>query len=999
MTIVRSIFKRRRPFFWTGSGAAVLLLLTWSGRDTSRYDFGKNLDRQEAAWVDSVFNTMTDEERVGQLIMLRAHSDKDSAYEQEVENQIRTIKPGGLCFFQGTPERQAELTNRYQTASPRVPLMLSMDVEWGLAMRLQGTIAYPKQLMLGALRNNRLVYDFGLEMARQCRRLGVHVSFSPVADVNNNPANPVINDRSFGEDRYNVAAKSFQYAMGLQDGGVLACAKHFPGHGDTNVDSHYELPVLTHTRQRLDSLELFPFRALSQAGTGSVMVAHLNVPSLDDRPNRPTTLSRNTVYALLRERMGFDGLIFTDAMEMKGVAKYFAPGQADVEALRAGNDVILLPADPYATVQAVMAALADTTLDREQLYASTRRVLRAKYRLRLTAPQYVDTRNLRADLNRPAAQLLKRRLVAEALTLVRDEPGLVGFPELEKHRFASLALGDTNRTVFQRYCGYYAPMDFFNTGKEIDSLALDSLLPRLAQHDVVLVSLHSTRSRAADNFGLTAGQLELIRRLDSVTTVVLTVFGNPYSLKHFDNIPVVLQAFTEDPVVQEIAAQALFGASDLVGVLPVTASPLARYGQGIQRRYPQPRLGYTLPEAVGLDSDSLRLLDRLVQELIDSSAAPGCQILVARDNQIVWHRAYGHLTYAPDAPPVTLDHIYDLASVTKIAATTLSVMRLTGEGRLQLDRPASAYVAALASTNKRDLTLRELLVHQAGLQAWIPFYQQTLVGGNQPSPLIYRTAPEPGYTVPVANGLYMADAWVDSVWRQIYASPLRADKSYKYSDLGLFLTRQAVENVSRERLDRYTASTFYEPLGLSTATFNPWERGWTDRCVPTEDDVYWRQRRVQGYVHDMGAAMLGGVSGHAGLFANANDLAKIFQLFLNGGSYGGRQYVKADVVRQFTTRHPGSTRRGIGFDMKELNPKEIQNISPLAGSGTYGHTGFTGIGVWADPDERLIFIFMSNRTFPSMNNNKLMNADYRPKLQSVVYRALKDRRATAETAK
>ena len=966
---------------------ALLSMMLLSVNTNHLFHYTHAIDRHETKWVDSVFNSLPDSARFGQLFMLRAHSDRDSAYEQQVDSLIRRFRPGGLCFFQGTPEKQAVLTNRYQAASDSLPLLIAMDAEWGLGMRLkEGTIAFPKQLMLGAIQDNRLIYEFGREMARQCRRLGVQVSFSPDADVNNNANNPVINERSFGEDRYNVAAKCYQYMLGLQDHRVLACAKHFPGHGDTNTDSHYDLPIIAHPRERLDSLELFPFRLLSQQGVGSMMVAHLSVPALDDRPNRPTTLSQATIQDLLRKDIGFEGLIFTDAMEMKAVTKYFAAGEADVQALRAGNDIVLLPENIGAAMQAIQVALDSGTLDRQQLYTSVKRVLRAKYRLGLTRPQRVELANLRQDLNAPEAILLKRRLIENALTLVRDQPGRVGFPDLATTRFASLALGDTSLTTFQTACGRYAPISHFNAGKVIDSAQAVRLLDTLRRFDVVLVSIHGTRSKAVDQFGLTDPQNDLIRRLNGVTTVALTMFGNPYSLHYFDACPILLAAFTEDPMVQQTAAQALFGASDLRGKLPVTAGPAAVFGQGITKVYTQKRLGYTLPEAVGLNSDTLALMEGIIREMIATGAAPGCQVLVARDNQIVWHKAYGHYTYE-NLTPVTLENLYDLASVTKVGATTLSTMKLVDNGLLNTDSALSRYVPELRSTSKRDLKMVDVLIHQAGLQAWIPFYTRTLQNGS-PDPAIYRTTPVDDYQVPVAPYLYLKNAWVDTIWQNIFQSPLRADKTYKYSDLGLFLTARAVANVSGQRLDAFAEQNFYKPLGLST-TYNPWQRGWAERCVPTEEDGYFRQVRLQGYVHDMGAAMLGGVSGHAGLFSNANDLAKIFQMLLNGGQYGGRQYLQPATVQRFTTRYPTSTRRGIGFDTRETDPKAALNMSALAGMRTFGHLGFTGTCVWADPDKNLIFIFLSNRTYPTMENNKLITGDFRPRLQSIVYRAMR----------
>ncbi len=986
---MRKFAFKKQIFIALGLGSLVLFT---GFHDKRRFaDLSQSIDQQEKAWVDSLFNSMTDEERFGQLFVIRAHSDKDTTNDRQVDDMIRKYKPGGLCFFNvsntGTPEKQAMLTNRYQATSSKVPLMISMDLEWGLGMRFKETlISYPKQIMLGAIQDNGLLYEMGVEVGKQCRRLGVHINFAPDADINNNAANPVINERSFGEDRHNVTAKSYQYMMGMQDANVLACAKHFPGHGDTNVDSHEDLPVIYHDRKHIDSLELFPFKMLTKNGIGSVMVAHLNVPALDARENRPTTLSKATVTDLLRKEMGFEGLIFTDAMGMKGVTKFFAPGQSDLEAFRAGNDISLLPDNIEASLAAIPVAIQNGTIDKNDLYTSVKRVLRAKYRLGMNKPQRVELENLRRDLTTPKAYNLKRRMIADAITLVRDDHHLVGFQEVSNLKIASLALGAVNKTVFQTYCGYYAPITHFNADKNLDSLTQSRLVDTLKNFDVVLVSIHETRSKASDKFGLTDKELDLIERLNVVTKVGLTMFGNPYSLRYFDRIPTLMDAYTEDPMVQEMAAQAWFGASDLKGKLSVTASPKAVFAQGIDKIYSSKRLSFGEPESVGMNSDTLALMNALIRDMINSGATPGCQVLVAKDNKIVWHKAYGHYTYE-QTTPVTLESIYDLASVTKVAASTLSLMSLYEKGLFSLDAPMATYVPELAETNKKDLLTKEILAHHAGLQAWIPFYQQTLTLEKNPSPKIYRSVSEKGFEIPVAPNLYMNNRWVDTIWSQIFKSNLRDDKKYKYSDLALYLGARAIQNITKTSPDKYAESQFYKPMGLSTMTYTPWKKGLTLRCVPSEEDAYFRHQKIQGYVHDMGAAMIGGVSGHAGLFSNASDLAKIFQMLLNGGTYGSQTYLKVSTIKTFTTRYPLSKRRGIGFDMKEIDPKEILNMSALAGPNTFGHTGFTGICAWADPDQTLIFIFLSNRTYPNMENNKLISGDYRPKLQSIVYRA------------
>lgn len=970
--------------------ALVGFVLSFSANRNLRNNYSLALDNKEAAWVDSVFMALTPAQRIGQLFMLRAHSDKDAAYEADVERLIRMFQPGGLCFFQGTPEKQAELTNRYQEASGQVPLLISMDAEWGLGMRLKdGAISYPKQLPLGAIQDDALLYEMGLELARQCRRIGVHINFAPVVDVNNNPDNPVIHERSFGEDMDNVARKGAQYTLGMQAGGLIACAKHFPGHGDTDVDSHEELPVINHPLKRLDSLELYPFRALVNAGVGAIMVAHLNVPALDKRKRRPTTLSRSAITDLLRRQMRYDGLIITDAMEMKGVAKYFQSGEAEVEALKAGNDIILLPGNVQAAFQAIQNALQSGELDKGQLDASVRRILRAKYRIGLTKRPSIDLTGISDALHAPQAKLLKRRLMERALTLVRDEHQLCGFSRPEGLRIATVALSDSNAvTPFQTMLGWYAPVDHFVRAKTVGPDADERLLDTLRAYDVVLISVHQMSAKATLEYGITPSLQQFIDRVVQLGPKTgMVVFGTPYSLRYFDRVPLLMCAYNDESLTQELAAQALFGALDIQGMLPVTASPRAVFGQGIQRIYPDKRLAFDVPESVGMDSDSLARLDDLVAQMIGEGATPGCQILVARNNRIVYHKAFGYHTYER-LEPVQLDHLYDLASVTKVAATTLAMMQLTEQGCVSLQLPLGTFLPEARGTNKDSLLPEDMLAHHAGLVSWIPFYESTLTAGGLPNQHIYHSQPDEDSPVPVAPNMYMTTERLDSVWQAIFQSELRDRRNYRYSDLGLFLCARMVEHQTSQSLDAFVDAQFYRPLGLSTATYNPWKRGWTSKCVPTEEDRYFRQQRLQGYVHDMGAAMLGGVAGHAGLFSNACDMAKIFQMLLNGGHYAGHQFFQPETVHYFTTRYSKSSRRGLGFDMKELDERRNPNMGLLAGANTFGHLGFTGNAAWADPDQQLIFIFLSNRTYPTMKNNKLMNADYRIKLQDIAYRAI-----------
>jgi beta-N-acetylhexosaminidase len=948
-------------------------------------------------WVDETYNAMSDTARIGQLFMIRAHSNLGEEHIQKVMNEIKTYQIGGLCFFQGTPEKQANLTNQYQKLS-KIPLMVSMDAEWGLSMRLkESTITFPKQMMLGAIQDNNLIYRFGAAIGRECKRLGVHVNFAPDADVNNNPRNPVINERSFGEDKFNVAAKAYQYMKGMQDNGVMACAKHFPGHGDTDADSHYDLPVISHDMTRLSSLELMPFRVLSQQGIGSVMVAHLQVNAIDASVNTPTTLSKNAIRNILRDSIGYQGLIFTDGMEMKGLTKFFPSGEASARAIEAGNDMLLLPENTASAIEWIRKYMAEGRITERDLEASVKRILHAKYQYGLATPQYIEPANLRSELNSYESLMLKRDLIQNALTLVRNEDKLLPFTSYQPDSMATLAMGTGNWTTFQYQLNQMGMFNQFNIGKSMTAEKKKSMLDYFSKKKTVIISLHDMKPKASDNFGLSQDTRDFVNELAQLTNVVLVVFGNPYALTYFDGVKNVVECYNEDKVTQELAAQGLFGTFEFKGKLPVTASEKSKCGMGFSTKTRINRLKWNtdFPEEVGMDAATLAKIDVIANELIDKGAAPGCQVLVAKDGQVVYHKSFGYQTYDKTRPTTTED-LYDMASITKCAATTVSLMKLYEEGKVDLNQNYGKYMPVLKGSNKENLLLKDVLIHQAGLPAWIAFYKNTLdstiVDGKNtfyPSPKWYSKTQTGEFTVEVAKDFFMKRDYVDTIIQRIAAVPLRNNRNYVYSDLGMILMTFLIKNVSGQTLDEYAEKQFYRPLSMSRTLFNPLRRYADTAIAPTEEDNYFRMQQLRGHVHDMGAGMLGGVSGHAGLFSTSRDLAVLLQMLLNKGEYAGVRYLKPETVALFTQRQGGSTRRGYGWDMKELDGSQTMNMSTLASSNTFGHTGFTGNAAYVDPDKKLVYIFLSNRTYPNMENNKLINGNYRPRIQSVIYEAMK----------
>ena len=951
-----------------------------------------------APWADSMLTTLSLDERIAQLMMVAAYSNKGRDHERQIEDLIRQRNIGGLIFFQGGPVRQAALTDRYQKLA-RTPLLIGMDLEWGLAMRLDSTMRFPKQMTLGALESDSLITAMGLEIAREMKLLGVHVSFSPVADVNNNPANPVINDRSFGEDRELVARKSIAYMKGLQQGGVIATAKHFPGHGDTDVDSHLGLPLIAQTRARLDSLELYPFERMVREGLSAMMVGHLEVPALDTNPGVPSTLSRHVVRDLLEDELGFKGLVFTDALNMKGVANADKPGEIELRALLAGNDVLLFPQDPVKAIERIRLAVDSGLVPREMIDHKCLKLLRAKEwaGLKHIAPRMVH--GLGDALNTAEAKLLRRRLYANAITVLRNEDGLLPLQHLEKLRIASLVIGDTLHNTFQRSLQRYAPVDEFRCDKVIQRDSANVLLERLKGYDLTIVSIHGTTSKVDKEFGVPQIALDLVRRLNDQQRTALVLFANPYRLSTAygaQRLAGLVVTYEENEDTQDLAAQVIFGGIGAKGRLPVSASSYFNAGDGI-RSSTADRFGYTLPEAEGVLTADLKGIDAIAKEGLAMKAYPGCQVLVAYHGQVIWNKAYGAPSYESTRKART-DDIYDLASVTKVAGTTLALMKLADQGKLYVDTTLAAYLPELSSTHPAHarILIRDILTHQAGLKPYVPFYTRLMKEGKF-KPGVASDTTDADHDLRVADGLYINRSYRDSLYEWVLDTPVGPPGTYVYSDMGMYLMMEVVERVSGMPLDRFLDQQFYRPLGLSTIGYRPWLRFARERVAPTENDLDFRGRQVWGDVHDPGAALYGGVAGHAGLFSNANDVAVLMQLLLNGGTYGGQRYLQDEVVKQFTAcrfckPEGGTNRRGLGWD--KPTPKGQQGPTcDCVSYSSFGHTGFTGTMVWADPEDDVVYVFLSNRVYPSATNKKLQDLNIRPRIQQVVHDAIGGRGA------
>lgn len=941
-------------------------------------------------WVDSVFRTLTDSQKIAQLIVVRLSAidpgtGKITFYDQQVEADIRRFNVGGVCLFQGGPKQQAAFINHFQQIA-QTPVLYSIDAENGLGMRMDSVAPLPRQMMLGAVQDPQLIYTYGKTVADQCRRMGIQVNYAPVVDVNNNPDNPVINDRSFGENPRRVAELGIQYMKGLQDNGVLATAKHFPGHGDVSVDSHYDLPVINKTRRELDTLELYPFRKLIDAGVGSVMIGHLYVPAIDAREHRASSISINTVSGVLRKQLHFGGLSFTDALEMKGVAKYFPDGDASVESLIAGNDMLCLPGDVANSVEKIFKAIRAKKLKWKDLNLRVKKVLTAKYQLGLANWQPIDTTCLVEDLNKDIPDLYTK-IAKQAITLVRTSGR--PFPGPQPKRVAYIGFGLTNDNTFSKriHDDFHANTYYFDYG--LDSVKAAAAFELLRnRYDLIVIGLHNINRYPAHDFGISAPALQLLKRLSRLPNTVSLVFGNPYALKYVCDASFLMECYDDNDITQGVAADWLNGKFLASGRLPVSVCNGMNAGFGIT--YSRGPLPEGSPELLGFNPAKLLRIDSICKRAIAMQAAPGCVVVVVKDGQVAYEKAFGTLEYNK-AEPVYPETIYDLASVTKVCATTISVMKLYDEGKLDLHQTLGFYLPWVRGTDKDSLRIWDIMLHQAGLKDFIPFYAETISKDKEarPLPAIYASVADSMHNIRVAENLYIRNDWEDTMYRRILTSKLGPMGKYVYSDNDFIFMGKIVEAISGQTLDQYAYTNFYQPMSLSTTGFKPRTRFPVSRIAPTEQEVPFRRQLLRGDVHDPGAAMFGEVSGHAGLFSDAYDLAVIMQMLLNGGTMAGHQYIKKETIEYFTAYHSDISRRGLGFDKPEKDnatrkePYPCADASPL----TFGHTGFTGTCVWADPAKKIVFIFLSNRVNPQ-ESSRLSSLNVRGNIMEDIYQSL-----------
>jgi beta-N-acetylhexosaminidase len=937
-------------------------------------------------WVDSIMNTMSIDEKIGQLYMVQAYSNLDQKHEDFITEMISKYHVGNLVFMQGTPKKQAELTNRYQDTA-KAPLLIGFDGEWGLDMRLKNTYRFPWNMTLGAIKNDALIKQFGKHLGQHAKRIGIHINFAPVIDINTNPANPIIGNRSFGESKENVTQKAIAFIKGMQGEGVLANGKHFPGHGDTATDSHHTLPLLNFDEARLDSIELYPYKKTFDVGLASVMTAHLNIPSLEANINVPTSLSKNVVTHLLQEKLGFQGLIITDGLNMKGAANYATSAQIDLAALQAGNDLLLIPQDVPASIAIIKKALETRTLTKERLDFSVKKILKAKYWAGLHSYKPIIVENIEADLNRAADELLHRELIKNSLTLLKNENNKIPIRNLEKKKIAYVKLGDAENDAYVNMLKKYAKVTV------VSDTNLDGLITKLKPYNYVIIGFHKSNLHPWKSYKFSNKELVWLQEIAKEKTVVLDVFTSPYSLlkiKSFTNIESVIVSYQNSKLSQEISAQLLFGAIAAKGKLPVSIGTEFKEGFGITSTNLS-RFQYTLPEAAGLSSKKLALIDKMADTIIQEKMAPGFQVFVARNGKVVFEKSYGYHTYDKKIKVKNSD-IYDLASLTKILASLPLIMKAEEEDKIRLTATLRDVLPSFSNSNKDTVTVKEILSHFGRLKSWIPFYKDTqdsITGKNLGQ--IYRKQESNDFKTKVAENLFINESYKDSILKYIKDADQNETSGYGYSDLGYYIFKEVLEKAYKKPLDKLVDDTLYKSLGANRTSYLPLHKFHKSEIVPTEKDAYFRDQLLHGNVHDMGAAMLGGIGGHAGLFSNANDVGKIMQMYLQKGFYGGKRYLKSETIGKFNQRYfsDEKVRRGLGFDKPQLD-LEVKATCGCVSDESFGHSGFTGTYTWADPKSGLVYVFLSNRVYPKMDNRGLIDTNMRTRIQQIIQDAIID---------
>lgn len=938
----------------------------------------KTVNKKEMEkWVNAQFKNMSQEERIAQMMVIGVSPRVVGEKLDSLKAIARDYNIGGLIFHEMSRVDYVSLYNTFNSLV-RTPLLMTIDGEWGLGMRLDGVRNFPQSMALGAVADLNLIYEYGKETARQMKSAGIHVNFAPVLDVNDNPLNPVIYRRSFGETPEHVIKYALEYTRGMEDGGVLSTGKHFPGHGSTHDDSHKKLPVVSKTLDELKKCEFKPFVEYITAGYGGMLTAHLNMLAVDDS-GLPTSLSNKAVNDLLKNEMGFEGLVFTDALQMQGAV---VKGSRSVAALKAGNDVLLMPINPPAEIDSILVAVKRGEISQKTIDEGCKKMLRYKYILGANERKILDLATMDKNIFDAKGELLNHTLTAASITVTKNQDNILPIKKLDKRNIAVVSLGDVKgiSSMFQDRCEMYSKIGKF---AYIKGAMPEVLLAKLKSFDTVIVGVY-----VADE-----SYTKILEEISQQCADVIPVFFcKPYDAGKFKTsvtkCKTAVIAWENNELAQDYAAQTLFGGNGAKGVSPITIDGVAKIGDGV--KYEATRLGYTIPEEVGVNSEMLKKIDRFANRCIQRGAFPGCQVVVARKGKVICNRNYGYHDYESGIP-VTTNTIYDLASVSKATGTLPGIMKACDDGLMNVDEKLSAYIPGMRRADRENLTMREFLYHETGYIPSLPIYKIMTDANKQLRADLVSKIKDEKYNIQIGDSLFVCEEAYDTVMSRAYNIELKPDKKMRYSCVNFCLLMDAEQYATKIPHNIYVNNQFYAPLGAWHTTYRPLDKFSRCQIAPTEYDSFMRNQLVWGYVHDETNAFAGGVAGNAGLFSNANDLAKLCQMWLNGGIYGGDRYLSEATVTQFTTERSPNSRRGLGFDRVPTNPEHYNPTCDEAPAETYGHIGFTGTVFWVDPINELSFIFLCNRVNPTRDNEAFSKIDVRPNMFRLVYESLLDK--------
>tara|TARA_B110000444_G_scaffold255113_1_gene288850 strand:- start:3521 stop:6448 length:2928 start_codon:yes stop_codon:yes gene_type:complete len=941
-------------------------------------------------WVDSIFSSITLEEKIGQLFIPMVFSNRDSSHLRKTIELIRKNNIGGIIFSKGLPKSQIEWSNILQSKS-KIPLLISMDAEWGVAMRLKNVLSFPWNMTLGAINDDILIFDIGKSIGEQLVRLGIHLNFAPVLDINTNPNNPIIGNRSFGESSKIVSNQSLHLMKGMQSVNVLTSGKHFPGHGDTSKDSHKTLPTVRFSKNRIKEVELGPYKTLIEKGLSSVMIAHLNIPSIQDK-ELPTTLSKSVVTDLLINELGFNGLIFTDALDMKGVAGVKNVGNIDLAAFLAGNDILLMSENISEGINSIQKAYLSGKISEERLEYSVKKILKAKYKSELD--NYRPVEPLTSPLSSSKDTLLVSKAFQKAITVLKNKGQIL--PLTSKRKYGYLSIDKGSGKAFKDKLNLYADIS------DVTGLMPKDIIDEAIKMKwkAIIVGWHPNVNddNPYSRSKLSSKTLGLLKKISTEVPIVINIFANPYSVSQIEklkNINGIIVSYQNSEIAQKISVDALFGVTKIEGKIPVSVGKNYPVGSGIEIGSKK-IIGFSEPALEGFSKEKLKAIDKLANIAIDSSMTPGIQMLIAKNGKIIYNKNFGYHTYNK-LKKVTDSSVYDVASLTKILATVPLIIQEVALGNISLETKIGELLPEWKKSNKGQITLKEILSHYGRLKPWIPFYKETLDRKNNPKRNLYKSSVSNSHSLKVTDNLFLKNKYERKIINQIKESELidisnieNYEWKKNYSDLSYYILKEYLETSSNSSLDVLVDKKIFKPLGLIFTTYNPKNKYSKDLIVPSEIDNYFRYSVLQGDVHDMGAAMLGGVGGHAGVFSNAYEVAVIMQMFLQKGVYNDIELFPSHTFDLFNICYycKNGNRLGVGFDKPQIEGNG--STCGCVSKQSFGHSGFTGTYAWADPEKEIVFVFLSNRTFPSMENGLLVSHNIRTRIQGLVYEALID---------